>query len=151
MNRARVPAALGLAALLLGGCIRLIAPYDAQIESETLAAAKAVDRFYADLLEEDENQRPYARFRERYVQVETDLRALVLRNEVRPLNTESAGIARDLLTLWGQKKELHRTRNGYRTGAARLDRDRFADLFKYALRAEKAKAESEPAAGEGGD
>jgi hypothetical protein len=132
--------------LLTTGCVHLVAPYDAQIESETLAAARAIDRFYGDLLEEDERQRPYPRFKERYVQIETDLRALVLRNEIRPLNEDSAGIARDILALWTQKKERHRTRNGYATGAARLDRDRFVTLFKYALRAERAKGESTPGA-----
>jgi hypothetical protein len=132
--------------LLAAGCVHLVAPYDAQIESETLAAARSLDRFYGDLLEEDERQRPYARFKERYVQIETDLRALVLRNEIRPLNEDSAGIARDILALWTQKKERHRTRNGYATGAARLDRDRFVTLFRYALRAERAKGGSTPVA-----
>lgn len=135
----RIVSLVLLALLTQAGCLHLITSYRAQVENEILAAAKAVDQFYGELLEEDEGKRPYARFKERYVQIETDLRALVLRNEVRPLNEDSTTIVRNLLTLWTQKKDSHRQTNAYGSGSARLDRNRFATMFKYALRAETEK------------
>lgn len=139
----RAPVALlAIAALALPwGCVHLIAPYDEQTQQAIFAAARAVDQFYAEMLETDPGKRPYSRFSERYVQVGTELRALLLRNEVRPLNDDSTSIARTLVSLWEEKKEGHRKRDAYPDGAARLDRDRFARLFKYAARAEALKGD----------
>lgn len=140
MRRRLLIAFLG-SLLVLGSsaCLQLIAPYDDQTVRDIFAAARTVDQFYGDLLEAPAGKRQYARFSERYVQIESDLRALVLRNEVRPLNEDSTGIARNILTLWRQKKERHMQTDTYQAGAAGLDRERFADLFKYAAMAEKGK------------
>lgn len=128
-----------LLAALLAGCVRLIAGFDEQTRNEILADARAVDRFYGDLLETDAAKRPYPASAPRYVQIETDLRALVLRNEARPLNQDSTDIARKTLLLWQQTKDLHKKRDGYPDGSARLDRESFGRLFLYALTAEQAK------------
>jgi hypothetical protein len=139
--RRRVLAAslFSLLALASAGCLQLIAPYDDQTVRDIFAAARAVDQFYGELLEAPAGKRQYALFSERYVQIESDLRALVLRNEVRPLNEESTEIAGNILTLWRRKKERHKLADTYLPGAAALDRDRFADMFKYAAMAEKGK------------
>ena len=146
---ARAISILAVAALplSLGACVHLIAPYDDLTQQAIFAAARGVDQFYGELLEADAGKRPYAKFAERYVQIDTDLRALLLRNEVRPLNEDSTNIARTLLTLWEEKKEQHRRRDGYPDGVATLDRARFARLFKYAARAERAKPDED---GDGG-
>jgi hypothetical protein len=128
-----------LLAALLAGCVRLIAGFDEQTRNEILADARLVDRFYGELLETDEAKRPYVASAPRYVQVETELRALVLRNEARPLNQDSTDIARKILLLWQQTKDLHKRRDGYPGGSARLDRESFGRLFLYALTAEQAK------------
>lgn len=145
-----------LLAATLAGCLQLVAPYDDQTEREIFAAARTVDQFYGELLEARTDARRYAKFADRYVQVETELRALVLRNEVRPLNEDSVEIVRNILTLWTQAKDRHRTHDRYEPGAARLDRDRFARMFRYALAAERLKpggggAADEPDAGDDGD
>src|SRR6266850_8551792 len=128
-----------LLALASAGCLQLIAPYDDQTVRDIFGAARAVDQFYGELIEAPAGKRHYADFSERYVQIESELRALVLRNEVRPLNGDSTEIARNILTLWRQKKERHKLADAYLPGAAALDRDRFADMFKYAAMAEKGK------------
>jgi len=143
--------AVSALSLALGACVHLIAPYDDRTQQAIFAAARGVDQFYGELLEADPGKRPYARFGERYVQIDTELRALLLRNEVRPLNEDSTNLVRTLLTLWEEKKEQHRRRDGYPDGVATLDRARFARLFKYAARAERAKPdEVDGGAGEGG-
>ncbi len=149
------PPSLLLLTLAAPACLRLIAPYDEQTQQAIFSAARAVDQLYGELLETDPGKRRYAKFSERYVQIDTELRALVLRNEVRPLNQDSTDIARDILKLWEEKKEQHRRTDGYSDGAARLDRARFARMFKYAAKAEGARpdegqAESGGAPGGGG-
>ena len=146
------PSSIAAIALLLvatlPGCLQLVAPYDDQTERETFTAARAVDLFYGEILEARPDARSYAKFSERYVQLEAELRGLVLRNEVRPLNEDSVEIARNILTLWQQAKDRHQKSDGYENGAARLDRDRFARLFRYALTAERSKPGGEGAADE---
>jgi hypothetical protein len=128
-----------LASLSAPGCFRLIAPYDEQTQQAIFTAARDVDQFYGDLLEAPPSGRAYAKFSGRYVQIDTELRALVLRNEVRPLNQDSTGIVRDIQKLWEEKQGQHHRTDGYSDGAARLDRARFTRLFRYAATAERAK------------
>jgi len=131
--------ALGLA-LGLGACtVKLVADYDASTFEEILRVGKEVDRFYGMLLEAPEGQRPYAKYAQQYVDIETDIRSLVTRNQARPLNDESTQISETILKLWIKYKDKHKANDGYATGAATLDRARFVRLFKAAAAAEEAK------------
>ena len=122
------------------GCsIQLIAPYDADTQRTTFECAKLVDHFYGKLLETNEQNRQYAKFADQYVAIESELNALVLRNKVRKLNTYSVDITRQILTFWQKYKARHKKDDTYSTGNAELERDRFARLFAYAVRAEDAK------------
>ncbi len=126
--------------LLMSSCsFRLVAGYDAATEEEIFKCAKMVDQYYGKLLETDENKRQYAAFADRYISIETELRSLVLRNKVRSLNEDSTLIAENILKLWLRYKDIHKEKNTYSDGNARLDRNRFAQLFSYAARAEGAK------------
>ena len=123
-----------------GGCqVKFVADYDAATFEEILKTGKTVDRFYGDLLEVPEAQRKYATSSARYVEVETDIRSLLTRNQVRPLNTESIKINETILNLWMKYKDNHQKTDTYRTGVAQLDRGRFLRLFKAAADAETAK------------
>jgi hypothetical protein len=122
------------------GCsVKFVADYDAATFDEILKTGKLVDRFYGDMLETPEAQRKYAAYSARYVEVETDIRSLLIRNKVRPLNTESIKINETILNLWMKYKDNHQKNDGYRTGVARLDRSRFLRLFAAAADAESAK------------
>jgi hypothetical protein len=141
------PRGRGIAALLaalvslwLAACsVQLVADYDSATYEEILRVAKKVDHFYGTLLEAPEKDRPYAKYSEKYVEIETDLRSLYLRNRSRPLNQESTEISRIILDLWVKYKERHRERNAYSSGTAKLDRARFQRLFGSAADAEAAK------------
>lgn len=126
-------------ALITGCSIQLIAPYDADTQRSTFDCAKLVDHFYGKLMETDEQSRQYVKFADQYVAIESELNALVLRNKVRKLNTDSTDIAEQILKFWQKYKTRHKKDDTYSTGNAELDRDRFARLFAYAVRAEDAK------------
>jgi hypothetical protein len=125
--------------MALGGCaVSLVAPYDAATFEEILKVSKKVDRFYGDLLEAPE-KRLYLKYAEKYVEIETELRSLHLRNQARPLNQESTRIVEIMLEHWVAYKKLHRGSNNYPTARAELHRQRFTRLFVAAADAERAK------------
>ena len=141
-SRGRGIAALfaALVSLWLAACsIQLVADYDSATYEEILRVAKKVDHFYGTLLEAPEKDRPYAKYSEKYVEIETDLRALYMRNRSRPLNQESTEISRIILGLWVKYKDAHQKRDAYSSGIAKLDRGRFQRLFGSAADAEAAK------------
>jgi len=131
--------------LVVSGCtIKLVADYDAATYEEILRVGKRVDQFYGMLLEQDEASRAYQNYAAQYVEIETELRSLYVRNMSRPLNDESTKIADSILQLWMKYKDRHQTSNGYKTGVAKLDRNRFVRMFISAASAESAKqAEAE--------
>jgi hypothetical protein len=128
--------------LLLVGCaVTMVSPYDDETREATLATAKMVDGFYVDLLEIEGN-RPYMAWSSRYTEIETELRALLRRNQVRSMNSESITISANLLDLWLKAKERHKERNDYTDGNAKLDWKRLARVLGYALEAEEVKKDS---------
>jgi hypothetical protein len=87
--------------LTLGGCtIKLVADYDSTTFEEIIKVGKKVDRFYGDLLETPSSDRHYDKYADKYVEIETDLRSLYMRNKVRALNDESTRISEITLNLW---------------------------------------------------
>lgn len=129
-----------VAPLVLGHCaVRLAADYDAWTFEEIIRTAKQVDLFYGQLLEKSEEERTYASSAPQYVAIESELRALLLRNQARPLNLESSRILEIILTDWQECRERHKARGRYPTGEAKLDRQRFMRLFGSAAAAERVK------------
>lgn len=119
--------------------IKLVADYDATAFEEILAVGKKVDKFYGTLLETRANERPYAKFANDYVSMETDIRSMLVRNQARALNSESTQISEIILKLMTKYKDRHRARDTYTDGNAKLDRNRFTRLFASAASAEEAK------------
>lgn len=129
-----------LIASVVGGCpIKLVADYDANTFEETVKLSKKVDLFYGNLLEIPEPDRQYKKFAEKYVEIQSDMRSLVTRNQARPLNLESTKISETILDLWVKYKDNHQAKDGYSNGTAKLDRKRFIRLFNAAAAAEAAK------------
>ncbi|MBL6996653.1 hypothetical protein [Desulfobacula sp.] len=126
------------------GCsLRLITKYDEKTEEAIFVSTRMVDQFYGNLFETDEEKRQYAKYSEKYVEVEAQLNELVLRNKVRVLNKDSTDIAESILELWRKYKARHKEKDTYKTGVARLDKKRFERIFSYAVRAEGAKKPTE--------
>jgi len=128
--------------LSAGGCaIKLVADYDSNTLEEIFKVSKEVDRFYGNLLETAEADRKYSKYAEQYVNIETDIRSLVMRNKARPLNEESTRISETILNFWVKYKQNHKEKDVYSNGMAKLDRQKFVRLFTAAAEAEKIKDE----------
>lgn len=129
-----------LIALASTGCaIKLVSDYDAAAFEEILATGKKVDKFYGSLLETKSDARQYSVFVDQYVSLETDIRGMVTRNQARALNSESTEISRLILKVFVKYKGLHKDKNTYTDGTAKLDRNRLSRMFASAASAEEAK------------
>lgn len=127
-------------AFALSGCpVKFVADYDSATFDQIIGIGKKVDRFYGDLLEVPEGNRQYVKYADKYVDIETDIRSLYIRNKARPLNDESTQISEIILNLWVKYKDAHKKNDGYSDGKAKLDRKRFTRLFISAANAEAAK------------
>ena len=106
---------------------------------EIIRVGKEVDKFYGLILEKDESDRSYSDYSVKYVELESELRSLYVRNLSRPLNEESTKISKSILELWVKYKKNHKSKNKYKSGNLKLDRNRFVRLFSSAASAEVAK------------
>lgn len=113
--------------------------YDASTANEIIQLAKKLDLFYGNLLDTPDSKRQYENYKDIWVELETDLFGLYIVNRRKPLNHESTTISESILKLWIKYKDKHKTNNTYKTGNAKLDRNRFRRLFVSMAAAEEAK------------
>lgn len=126
--------------IALCGCsVKFVDDYDAKTYEEIIRLSGEVDKFYGVLLERVDADRKYQDFQAKYVELESELRSLYIRNKSRPLNSESTKISESILDLWIKYKDRHKEKDTYKTGNAELDRERFIRLFISAASAEAAK------------
>jgi hypothetical protein len=142
--------------LLLGGTscrVSLLPSYDAALATQMETTAKSVDRFYLGILETTKNEngeRAYAKYAPEYVNLETDITALLNKNRIRPLNSNTVKICEITLAKFIKYKEAHKKDNTMSDGIIKLNRQYMGDLF-YAMQvAENAKKIIDTEAASGG-
>jgi hypothetical protein len=135
---------------LLAACsgIKLVADYDADAAKAITDASSEVFSFYDRMIEAKVKaggkKLVYGGFNEDWGKIETRIRVLVVREESRPLNSESQRVARTVLEFWQRYRERHRKTDDYNAALLPIHRDRFQRLFTAALVAEKAKRLADP-------
>ena len=154
--------------ILWQGCtVKFVADYNAEVAKQIIEVSKQVDSFYGYLLETAYLNRSYEAFKDEYIEIEVNIRALVVLNKARPLNDESIAIAETILDKWIKYKEMHKTnwdkfqnpvdesetmdaKDIYKDTLAKNHRKRFTRLFTAMSVAEEAKKlNSEPDINEG--
>lgn len=139
----------------LSGCaVNYVAAYDEAVKEEIFRVAKQVDLFWGALLDVKAYERDYEKFKEQYNRIEADIRALVMKNEVRALNKESTRQANIALTLWVEDRAIHRAEDSFSDFEARRHREDFNRVFTAMVKGEEAKntsgtADNEDENGEG--
>ena len=129
-----------LLAFLLGGCtVHYVADYDASIKNETVRVAKEVDLFWGNLLDTPSNERQYDKFKVQYNEIETDIRGLLMQNQIRPLNEESTRQVQIVLDLWIEDRTSHKKKDSISDFIATLHRNQYNSLFIAIARGEEAK------------
>jgi hypothetical protein len=147
-RRLRAAGALLSLVILLQGCaVHLVADYDQQSEDRLITSYEKICRFYDDLSSATPEARAYEGFRERYPEIDTDLRVLLLRQKVRAKNDESVQITAKILEAWEVTRDRHarysidpdRANDPYPESLIRFDRAQFDAHFQAAVAAERAK------------
>lgn len=121
--------------------VQYVAEYDESIKNEIVRIAAQVEMFYADILETDEAERVYKNFRDRYISIEVDLRTLLLKNKIRPLNEESTRQTEIALELWIDDKEQHKIENTVSNFTINNHRKQFQRIFIAMAKGEAVKEE----------
>ncbi|RYG87423.1 MAG: hypothetical protein EON59_07455 [Alphaproteobacteria bacterium] len=131
---------------LLASCmsVKLVADYDVEAAKAITATSAEVFAFYDRLIEAKASapsgKLPYAAFADDWGKIETHIRVQMVREESRPLNTESQSISETTLKFWQKYRAAHVAKGDYNATLLGVHRDRFQRLFTAALAAEKAKA-----------
>ena len=124
--------------------VKLVPDYDAEAAKAITDTSREVFAFYDKMIEAKAKtgsaKLPYAPFADDWGKIETQVRVLMVREESRPLNSESQRIARTVLDFWQKYRAGHQKTDDYNTFLLGMHRDRFQRLFTAALVAEKAKA-----------
>ena len=125
---------------LLAGCtVKYVADYDASIKDETVEIAKKVDLFWGNLLETPANNRPYENFKTQYNEIETDIRGLLMKNQIRERNKPTIRQVENLLELWIEDRDIHKKENTFSDFLAKRHRKQFVRVFTAIAKGEKAK------------
>ena len=124
------------------GCtVQYVAVYDESIKNEIIRIAGEVEMFYATLLEADASLRGYNNFKDRYLAIEVDLRTLLTRNKIRPLNEESTKQTEIALELWLDDKEKHKFNDSVSDFIINSHRNQFQRIFIAMAKGEAVKEE----------
>ena len=124
----------------LSSCnVHYIADYDSSVKDEIVQIAKNVDLFWGEVLDISKEQRSYSKFKDQYNQIETEIRGLVIKNEIRPLNEASTKQAKIALDLWIEDRTNHRKNNTISDFEARLHRQQYLRAFIAMAKGEEAK------------
>jgi len=133
---------LTITLLFISGCtVQFVAEYDESIKNEIIRISNEIDKFYAILLETEQTERTYENFKEEYLTIEVDLRTLLTRNKIRPLNDESTKQTEIALELWLDDKEQHKANETVSNFIINQHRNQFQRLFIAMAIGEKVKEE----------
>jgi hypothetical protein len=142
-NTAKPGLFLIISLLFLFSCrVTLLPEYNAELSKNIENTAKLVDKFYLSMYETtsvENNGRSYDKFAGQYVEIEVEIKSLLNRNKIRPLNENSTRISEITLELWQKYKEEHKTDNTLSNGLIQLNMKTFADLFFAMQVAEEGK------------
>ena len=125
---------------LFTGCtVKYVAEYDASAKEEVIQIAKKVDLFWGNLLDTPTDARQYAVFKDQYNVIETDIRGMQIKNEIREMNEISTNQIKILLELWVEDRETHKADDTFTDFIAKRHRTQFVRVFTAIAKGEAAK------------
>lgn len=129
-----------LSIMSMSACrVQLLPSHDAALQEEITTLAKTVDKFYLHMMESDSAGRSFSANVGEYINIEAELRSILNKNRIRPLNQNAIRINEITLETWIKEKEKHRTANTLSQGLVKLNAMTFRDFFYAMLVAEEAK------------
>ena len=118
-----------------------ISAYDTKTQEQTLSAAKKIDEIFSKILpvgNTGSETYSYRGLKDNYRIIDVELQNLLLRQESRPLNTQSVKQHKLVITEFSKFIEQHKTEN-INYAMAREKRKLFHEMFKKILSLEAIK------------
>ena len=116
-----------------------MAEYNSVIKEETVQTAKKVDLFWGKLIDTPISERKYDTFKDKYNEIESDIRGLLIRNKIQELNKSSTTQVETLLDLWVEDKRIHKDGDTFSDFEANRHRKQFVRVFIAIAKGEEAK------------
>ncbi|MBS1586688.1 MAG: hypothetical protein JSS82_14225 [Bacteroidetes bacterium] len=101
---------IGLLLLCLTcGCkVSWVPDHDAGLETQIVNGAKMTDRLYLEMLDKEKTERMYGNFSKSYIDIETEIYSIELKNKIRKNNTELLKITKNLEDHFKTYKQEHK-------------------------------------------
>jgi hypothetical protein len=127
-----------LLSLAMSNCkVTLVPPYDAVIEEQIVNAAKMNDRLYLEMNDQPPANRTYDKYSSKYLDIESDINSLLLKNQARRQSHDLIVITNNLKTLFVQFKDKHKQDNTISDADIKLNQLQIAAAWKALLVAER--------------
>lgn len=124
----------------ISGCtVQYVAQYDETVKNEIIRISGEVDKFFIEQLEMREDERTYQNAKEKYLMIEVDLNALLTKNEIRALNSQSIKQNQLALKLWLDDKEQHKKKDKVSDAILNSHRSQFKRIFIAMAKGEESK------------
>jgi hypothetical protein len=130
---------------MLASCkVRWIDSYNRESEESLLSTYGKVESLFDAMRQtvNDSSRRDYAKFADKYADIHQALQVQRLREDARPLNSESQGIVARIDTLFTKYRDDHRKRNTFDDVLLDRHRENMHRLFEAALKAERVKVDN---------
>ena len=112
--------------------------YDAYTKEALIAVARNVDLFFLQI-ESSSEKSEFSSLSPTFIKIKSDLRSVLLRNKVRPLNEIAVKQSELLLEQWSTVEQLLKLPDGTRPAAMRDAREIMFQAFGATLTLEEAK------------
>lgn len=126
--------------LMISSCVfNQVADYDRDTTFRIIKISRRVDIFFITLLEEEPDERLYEKSSSNYIEIEIELRSLIMQNKMRPKNEESIKISEHILQNWLEYKAAHKKNDAYKNSLIDVDWSTIREQFYALAVAEAAK------------
>ncbi|NLS11957.1 hypothetical protein HGP28_03510 [Vibrio sp. SM6] len=116
-----------------------VASYDARSVDHMYKLETKIDRFYQTLKYTPVARRGYADFRDRYFDIDVEIRALLRQQQRRANNQETVQQVTILAQLWAQDKQQHQQQNRLSDFVVERRIKQYQRLFDALIAGENAK------------
>lgn len=124
---------------LLGASIHLVAPYNADDQTEITAPSKDVFNFYQNLMITPPTDRQFSKSKKDYAKIDTEMRVLILRESAVDKNQNSIDLSNAALSKWESHRTNHQKHDGNSDADLKIDRNDFQAAFQSLLKNEESK------------
>ncbi|MBS1730719.1 MAG: hypothetical protein JSS67_08060 [Bacteroidetes bacterium] len=120
--------------MLLASCrVSLVPAYDAALQTQIENAAKATDMLYLKMMDASMNDKEYATYAQDYLNIEGEINAILLKNEIRPKSEDIVASIKILKDYFIKAKEDHVKRNVLSNAEALIYNEQLKALWKPVL------------------